>query len=105
MKFDGYKEIMRLTEFEKNKIKSICYHVFGKGDVYLFGSRVYDCQKGGDIDLYICPVDSSGNMIQKKIDFLIDLKSVIGDQKIDVIIAQDSERLVEQEAIRTGILL
>jgi len=29
----------------------------------------------------------------------------IGDQKIDVVIAKDKNRLIEKEAIRTGIKL
>lgn len=96
---------MRLENFEIEKIKSSTLSIFGKdAHVTLFGSRVDDLSKGGDIDLYIqAPMKS--NTIVNKINFLIDLKSVIGDQKIDVILAKDSSRLIEQEALTKGIKL
>ncbi len=96
---------MRLKNFEIEKIKSSALNIFGKDvQVTLFGSRVDDLSKGGDIDLYIqSPLKNS--TIESKINFLIDLKSAIGDQKIDVILAKDSSRLIEQEALTKGIKL
>jgi predicted nucleotidyltransferase len=38
---------------EVKAIKQTYDEVFKYGDIYLFGSRVDDTQKGGDIDLYI----------------------------------------------------
>ncbi len=96
---------MRLQDFEINSIKSIVSHVFGNGSkVILFGSRVYDDVKGGDIDLYIQP-SNNNSLWEKKIDFLVRLKSSIGDQKIDVVISRDKLRLIEQEAIKNGVEL
>lgn len=96
---------MRLQDIEINSIKSTVCHVFGNGSkVILFGSRVYDDVKGGDIDLYIQP-SNNNNLWEKKIDFLVRLKSTIGDQKIDVVISRDKSRLIEQEAIKNGIVL
>jgi len=96
---------MRLQNFEINSIKLTVTHIFGKDSkVFLFGSRVYDDIKGGDIDLYIQPSDNN-NLWEKKIDFLVQLKSAIGDQKIDVVISRDQSRLIEQEAIKKGIEL
>jgi predicted nucleotidyltransferase len=96
---------MRLQDFEINSIKSTVSHIFGHGSkVILFGSRVYDNIKGGDIDLYIQPSDKN-NLWEKKIAFLVQLKSSIGDQKIDVVISRDKSRLIEQEAIKKGIEL
>ena len=43
---------MRLTEFEINVIKQSARDVFGSDvQFFLFGSRVDDTKKGGDIDL------------------------------------------------------
>jgi len=96
---------MRLQDVEINSIKSTVSHVFGNGSkVILFGSRVYDDVKGGDIDLYIQP-SNNNNLWEKKIDFLVRLKSTIGDQKIDVVISRDKSRLIEQEAIKNGVEL
>lgn len=96
---------MRLNPREADAIKRIAISVFGYGSkVYLFGSRVHDNVKGGDIDLYIKP-SLNNDIFSKKIDFLVQLKSEIGDQKIDVVISKDTSRIIEKEAIQTGIEL
>lgn len=98
---------MRLTQSEIDAIRCTYLDVFQNGSVYLFGSRVDDNQKGGDIDLYVVPENklSSSQLLEKKIDFLVQLKNRIGEQKIDVVIARDQNRLIEQEALRKGVKL
>ena len=45
---------MRLTPAQIATIKSTAQAVLGEGvQVTLFGSRVHDGQKGGDVDLYV----------------------------------------------------
>jgi hypothetical protein len=95
---------MRLKESELNNIKDIFIKVFGGGELYLFGSRIDDCKKGGDIDLYIVPV-SGDNLTEKKIDFLVLLKKAIHEQKIDVVIDRGKNRLIDRVARTTGVLL
>ncbi|MDH4262376.1 MAG: nucleotidyltransferase domain-containing protein [Spirochaetia bacterium] len=96
---------MRLSKLEIESIKKIATTTFGNGtQVILFGSRVDDSLKGGDIDLYIKPAEPK-NIFQKKNDFLVKLKLQIGDQKIDVVIAKDHSRLIEKEALRKGQIL
>ena len=94
---------MRLTNYEVNSIKKIFLEVYQQGQIILFGSRVDDSQKGGDIDLFIKPI--SKQTLEQKIIFLAKLKAKIGDQKIDVVVSKDTTRLIEQEAIKTGIVL
>ena len=95
---------MRLTKIEVEKIKETFNEVFKSGKIYLFGSRVDDSSKGGDIDLYVV-CDEGKNLMEKKIDFLVELKQKIGNQKIDVVIARDKKRVIEQEALTKGIEL
>ena len=96
---------MRLSSFEINTIKSSAKKYFGDDvQVLLFGSRVDDNKRGGDIDLYIIsPI--TNNIYQQKIKFLVELQSLLGEQKIDVLIASDNSRLIEQSALNTGIVL
>lgn len=95
---------MRLTNFEINSINKSFKEIFKEGKIYLFGSRVDDRLKGGDIDLYI-QCENIQNILEKKIDFLVRLKQKIGDQKIDVVISKDKSRVIEQEALEKGIRL
>ncbi|MDQ7083999.1 MAG: nucleotidyltransferase domain-containing protein [Sulfurovum sp.] len=95
---------MRLTKKEIEAIISSFDEVFGGGQIYLFGSRVDDTKKGGDIDLYII-TEQKENLTRKKIDFLVNLKQKIGEQKIDVVISRDKDRPIEQEALSKGIAL
>ena len=96
---------MRLTKYEVKMIKQAFQESFEDGKVYLFGSRVDDTQKGGDIDLYIVPSKKFENERERKINFLILLDEYIGEQKIDVIIAKDKTRLIEREALKYGVEL
>jgi hypothetical protein len=92
---------VRLTGAEKIFIIESFMEVFKEGQLYLFGSRCHDDQKGGDIDLYIMN-HKVKNVLEKKIDFLVSLKQKIGDQKIDVIMSKDPTSVIEQEALKTG---
>ncbi|QEN05592.1 nucleotidyltransferase domain-containing protein [Thiospirochaeta perfilievii] len=96
---------MRLTSFEIMSIKNTFKETFENGSIYLFGSRVDDKKRGGDIDLYLCPTKVFQDERKKKIEFLIKLQSLIGEQKIDVVVSKDKNRLIEQEALKKGIEL
>jgi len=93
---------MRLTSKEVEAIIATFEEVFISGQISLFGSRVDDTQKGGDIDLYVVSDEAT---VEKKIDFLVKLKDKIGEQKIDVVLSRDRNRVIEQEAIKEGIVL
>lgn len=95
---------MRLSSEQRRAIKDTFLEVFRDGEIYLFGSRADDEKRGGDIDLYIVS-SCKEELARKKIDFLVKLKSKIGEQKIDVVLSKDTTRPIEQEAIKNGILL
>ncbi len=96
---------MRLTQNEVQSIKQAFKETFKDGKIYLFGSRVDDSKRGGDIDLYLLPAENFDNERERKIRFLIKLDEYIGEQKIDVIVAKDKNRLIEQEALKYGVEL
>ena len=95
---------MRLKNKEKIAIQSVFREIFIKGEIYLFGSRVDDTQKGGDIDIYIKNI-SLEELAMKRINFLVKLKKKIGLQKIDLVIDRGTNRLIDKIATETGILL
>ena len=95
---------MRLKQEEQLLIKRIFKKTFNHGELYLFGSRVDDNQKGGDIDLFVIPV-TQDNLSDKKIDFLVQLKRIIGEQKIDLVIDRGLNRPIDDVGKKNGVLL
>ena len=78
---------MRLSEYEIESIKSLANRHFGKNvQVFLFGSRTRNQQRGGDIDLFIRNTNGEQLKMRTKINFITDLILTIGEQKIDVVL-------------------
>lgn len=78
---------MRLSEFEISSIRELANQHFGpEVQVFLFGSRTNNYQRGGDIDLFIHHPSKEHLKIKTKINFLTDLVFQIGEQKIDVVL-------------------
>ncbi|MCK5201511.1 MAG: nucleotidyltransferase domain-containing protein, partial [Spirochaetales bacterium] len=76
--------------------------------VSLFGSRIDDSKKGGDIDLLIEANIISSDIYINKIRVLTEIQMKLGEQKIDLIVTENPEedsRLVVKEALRTGVKL
>jgi ribosomal protein S18 acetylase RimI-like enzyme len=94
---------MRLTEHEIATIQSTSHKVFGhKASVWLFGSRVDDSKRGGDIDLLILAPDlpQKTAFMKQDIAFCVQLKSQLGEQKIDTLYATPDD-LVSDPFLRT----
>ncbi len=70
--------------------------------IYLFGSRIDDSRRGGDIDLLI---------ISQKLGYEDNIKirqrlyEKLGEQKIHIIIAKDTKNAFVKCAYKEGILL
>lgn len=85
-----------MSIFEIETIVKLKDKYFGKDSkIYLFGSRLDDNQKGGDIDLYL---ETDQIDYALKTSFLTDLDAIIGLQKVDLIFANDKNRLIDREA-------
>ena len=95
---------MRLTPVEQRAVRTTFEKVFGAGEVYLFGSRVDDGRRGGDIDLYLLP-ETSHDLVRKKVQFLVRLKAIIGQQKIDVVLPARRKRPIDRIAMEQGVRL
>jgi predicted nucleotidyltransferase len=86
-------------------IKKWAELAYGKGTkVYLFGSRAYPERKGGDIDLYVKPMERD-NLLERKIKFLAGIWAKFGEQKVDVVIETDPVRPIERIALKEGVEL
>ena len=105
---------MRLSTDQIQAICQAATAAFGQGtSVWLFGSRVDDFKRGGDIDLLVRPhfrsaEDAAGpqQAFMQKIKMLTLLERYLGERKIDLVVeqAQDMRPIVEV-AHKTGIKL
>lgn len=96
---------MRLSDQERRIIRNAAEEIFGPdARVMLFGSRVDDARRGGDIDLFVETPDTA-DILAKKMRFAVQLQMRLGEQKIDIVVATDPSRLIEQEARRTGVAI
>ncbi len=74
---------MRLEKAFVDFLCQTVHQMDADAEVYLYGSRVNDELRGGDIDIFIL---SDILNFSKKLDLLVDLKMKFGDQKIDLLI-------------------
>lgn len=100
---------MRLSDLERQSIKFAVRKHFGPGSrIFLFGSRLDDSKRGGDIDLFIETGLQGKELIKAKLQAMTDIQLRIGDQKIDIITASansEDDSLIVQEARETGAAL
>lgn len=93
---------MRLTKQEVMAIKNVVYHYDPKAKIFLFGSRVNDELKGGDIDLLII---SQHLTSQTKRKIKIMLYDSLGEQKIDIILANKFNKDFVDSIMDEAVLL
>ena len=97
---------MRLTPDQQSAIRTAATEAFGlDAIVWLFGSRVDDHKKGGDIDLLVRPShDATDQPFSRKIRMLTRLERLLGERKIDLVIEAVSDtRPIVSIAHATGI--
>ncbi len=97
---------MRLTKKTKESIIHYAQEYFGNNiKLYLFGSRVDDSKKGGDIDLLIETNEKTG--IEKEISFLRAIYKNITSRKIDLLVKTPyrEDKPIYHTAIDEGIRL
>ena len=91
---------MRLSkeeiEFIKKEIKKLI-----NGDIYIFGSRIDDKKKGGDVDIFIVPKEKLS--VKDRVRLANEIKINLEYElmlPVDVVISKDLNRDIEKEAIK-----
>ena len=93
---------MRLSKNEVRILKNTLYTLNSDAKLYLFGSRLYDDKKGGDIDLLIVSKTFTKKLLRKlRIEFF----KYFGEQKLDIIVDDGSfsnpfHKIAYQKAIQ-----
>ncbi len=99
---------MRLND---DQVKVIVHAILSRfGDnacIYLFGSRVNDAARGGDIDLLVDLPEPDQQMVQHACQAVADMQMILGEQKIDLLVRhpQSVDQPIFHEAVKHGVLL
>lgn len=83
---------MRISQNEISKIKSALmgFQLLPSCKIFLFGSRLYDYKKGGDIDLILlCPESSYKDMLDLKFRIKSELEFALDEQRVDLTITTE----------------
>lgn len=99
---------MRLDEPTCQLIKHEAVALFGDGTlVRLFGSRVDDAKRGGDIDLLVDPARVPANAVLAECRLSARLQIALGGRKVDVVVKDgaDPTPLIVRLAEAEGVLL
>lgn len=86
---------MRISERERDLIVDAVREMDPAAEIWLFGSRVDDNLKGGDIDLLIV---SERIGFSEKLDLLVRFKIALGEQKIDLKILTPTQKKTDSLA-------
>lgn len=99
---------MRLSSEQRAAIREEAHRVFGgDAEVRLFGSRVDDRARGGDIDLHIEAAGTPGELLDRELHLRARLARRLGERRIDVVVhgrGQDL-RSIDRHARDTGVRL
>ena len=93
---------MRLDEAERQAILGAIGTQDPQADVFLFGSRVDDARRGGDIDLLVL---SQRIDLMAKLDILGDLHRRLGERRIDLLVFPDLFHSYSSKVAVEGIRL
>jgi predicted nucleotidyltransferase len=96
---------LRVSKSEIEIIKTSILKTLPNSKIYLFGSRVDDNKRGGDIDIFVeADRDSS---LKERIDILTDIEVNGVERKVDLIIKSPNskEQNIFITAKKEGILL
>lgn len=94
---------MRLNEQQRHIIREAGLRHFGVIPL-VFGSRVDDTRRGGDIDLYIDKPMDAATAHQCETQLWVELQKRLGEQKIDIVTARiGEERPINRVARTQGV--
>lgn len=91
---------MRLSSRSHRIIRETVAEIFGpNAQVLLFGSRLDDRARGGDIDLLVKLDRPDPESLRKELTLIARLQRRLGDQPIDVLLIEPGKQLSQIHAI------
>ncbi len=98
----NFTQTMRLSDNERQAILGAVKLQDSQAEVYLFGSRVKDDARGGDIDLLVL---SQRIDLMARLDILGNLHRKLGERKIDLLVYTDLAQPFARIAFAEGVRL
>ena len=92
---------MRLTERQRNIIREAGMRHFSVVP-HLFGSRLDDAGRGGDIDLFIPGDWLPEESVPRRLRLCVELRRCLGDKKIDVMVENKLYSSIQNRAKQQG---
>lgn len=99
---------MRLTQSQQQAIREEVRRVFGSdARVRLFGSRVDDTARGGDIDLHVESGGTRAELLDRELQLHARLQRRLGERRIDIVVdgGRQPPRAIDIQARQTGVPL
>lgn len=99
---------MRITPQEARALADLARAHFGPGcEVRLFGSRVDDAARGGDVDTHVAGVDPDRATLRAELGFQSEARDAMGDVEVDVVVLPHGAEPgpLDRIALRRGVLL
>ena len=93
---------MRLSSEDHSAISDAIQQADADAHIYLFGSRVNDAAKVGDIDLLVL---SKKINLMAKLAILAQLHLKLGERKIDIAVYPDTTRAFPRMVMQEGVRL
>lgn len=94
---------MRLKKVIVNKIKDAILNSFGDVNIYIFGSRVDDSKRGGDIDIAIDSNLGRKEFRKRKIKLISNLLRKDFDLKIDIVNYNTNDEFLKKQIVKNCI--
>ncbi|WP_375419922.1 hypothetical protein [uncultured Sphingomonas sp.] len=97
---------VRLSAEQVGAIKAAATTAFGDDVIVrLFGSRVHDDRRGGDIDLYVQTTPEKAD-VDHEVRFRSLIWKALDEEQIDVVVAKHGDdRWIDRAATREGVVL
>ena len=98
---------VRLDQEERETLSTLFRMYLGKypdAAVYLFGSRIYPAQRGGDLDLLIVSHNAALHAYELSKELRIAVKERLGDQRVDIVVSPGSQVSGQPAFVRLALL-
>ena len=99
---------MRISQHDRDKLKQAVHDVVGDGaSTRVFGSRLDDDRRGGDLDLYVELNTEVSNPAWTAARIVARAQTYLGDRRIDVVLRDPAtpELPIHRIARATGVML